>query len=273
MAFDVASVKRDTADMNKETIHSNIPLGPEDVFNSTGGLLSSTNYPVIGYMIFAYKLTPGQVQSVVSQAPKWANTDRYDIEARASGNPTKDQFRLMMQALLADRFKLAIHYETKEVPVYALVLDKAGKFGSGFQQHLSDSPCSTEVPTTPGGTKATVGGGFPEPCDALMVLPTSSSGRIRLGARNVPLAYFAICFTAPVMHVDRPVLDKTGLTGKYDFVLEFTPEIPAGANFQPDQKGPTLLEAMKEQLGLKLESQTGPVDSIVVDHIEEPSVN
>ena len=76
---------------------------------------------------------------------------------------------------------------------------------------------------------------------------------------------------------DRPVLDKTGLTGKIDFVIEFTPQfngpLPPGANFQPDPTGPTFLEALKEQLGLKLESQTGLVEVIVVDHVEQPSEN
>src|ERR1700722_17510615 len=115
MEFDVVSVKQDTAAMSPQTVNSNIPLGPLDMFSPTCGLLSSTNWPLFQYMIFAYKLTGNQVQSVLSQLPKWAISDRYDIQARASGNPTKDQYRLMMQALLADRFKLAIHYETKDV--------------------------------------------------------------------------------------------------------------------------------------------------------------
>jgi uncharacterized protein (TIGR03435 family) len=70
---------------------------------------------------------------------------------------------------------------------------------------------------------------------------------------------------------DRPVLDKTGLTGEFDFIIEFSPAVPPGSNFQPDPNGPTFQEALKEQLGLKLDSQTGPVDVFVIDHIEEPS--
>jgi uncharacterized protein (TIGR03435 family) len=73
--------------------------------------------------------------------------------------------------------------------------------------------------------------------------------------------------------IDRPVLDKTGLTGKIDFTIEFTPDVPAGTSFQPDPNGPTFIEALKDQLGLKLESQTGPVDILVIDHVEEPSPN
>src|SRR5580704_13057466 len=124
MAFDVASVKQNTTAPSNTTISSNIPLGPQDLFSPTGGLLSATNWPLFQYLIFAYKLTPNQVRDVQSQQPKWASSDRFDIQARVGGNPTKDQFRLMMQALLADRFKLAVHPETPQLPVFALALEK-----------------------------------------------------------------------------------------------------------------------------------------------------
>jgi uncharacterized protein (TIGR03435 family) len=280
MEFDVASVKQDTAAPSPSTRNSNIPLGPQDAFSPTGGLLSSTNWPLSQYMVFAYKLTPAQFEAVQSALPKWANSDRYDIQARASGNPTKDQFRLMMQALLADRFKLAIHYETKQLPVMALVLDKPGKLGPKIQPHPSDAPCST-APLPPGaalGAIPTVAGGFPEPCGALVGWPSDNPpGRLRLGGRNVPIAMFSTLIDNPATGIDRPVLDKTELEGKFDFIMEFTPQfngpLPPGANFTPDPSGPTFQEALKEQLGLKLAPQTGPVDVIVIDHVEEPSVN
>ncbi len=81
----------------------------------------------------------------------------------------------------------------------------------------------------------------------------------------------------PSTSVGRPVVDQTGLVGKFDFVIEFTPQlnrpVQPGAEFQPDPTGPTFLEALREQLGLRLESQTGPVDVLVIDHVEEPSAN
>jgi len=277
-AFDIASVKQNKSGMppSGDPIASNIPLGPQDMFSPTGGLLSATNTPLSQYMIFAYKLTPNQFASVMAQLPKWATTDRYDIQARASGNPTKDQFRMMMQALLADRFKLAIHYETKQLPVFAMVLDKPGKLGPQIQQHPDDSPCSTAVPV-PGSTP-TVAGGFPEYCGAIAGMQPSAPGRIHLGARNMAMAMIATSFSIPQLSgADRPIVDKTGLTGKYDWAIEFTPQLngplPPGVNFTPDPDGPTFLEALKEQLGLKLEPQTGPVDVIVVDHVEEPTEN
>jgi uncharacterized protein (TIGR03435 family) len=187
---------------------------------------------------------------------------------------------LMMQALLAVRFKLAIHFETRQLPVLALVLDKPGKLGPQIQPHPSNAPCSTAPPplSTGFGPPPTVAGGFPESCGALDGWPSQNPpGRLRLGARNVTIAMLATSFDNPATGIDRPVLDKTGLDGKYDFIMEFTPQItgplPPGLNFSPDESGPTFTEALKEQLGLKLESQTGPVDVIVVDHVEQPSEN
>jgi uncharacterized protein (TIGR03435 family) len=274
--FDIASVKRDTAEPSQQTVYSNIPLGPRDVFVPTGGLFSATNMPLIQYIIFAYKLTPPRTDAVIAQLPKWANTDRYDIQARTIGNPSKDQFRLMMQALLADRFKLAIHYEARQMPVFALVLNKPGKLGPKLQPHSGDVPCSLD----PGALQsaATVAGGFPLSCSSAVALPPSNPGRLRVGVRNMTLAGFATTFFFTTDYgVDRPVLDKTGLAGEYDYLIEFTPPIngplPPGSTFQPDESGPTFLEALKEQLGLKLSPQTGPVDLLTIDHVEEPSEN
>ncbi len=106
MDFDVASVKQNTTAPSAQTIHSNIPLGPQDLFSPTGGLLSATNFPLMQYMVFAYKLPPDQVRSLAPNLPKWATTDRYDIQARAEGNPTKDQFRLMMQGSAGRSFQV-----------------------------------------------------------------------------------------------------------------------------------------------------------------------
>jgi len=280
MSFDVASVKQDTAAPSPTTINSNIPLGPQEMFSPTGGLLSATNWPLLQYVIFAYKLTPAQTQQMQSQLPKWASTDRFDIQARGAGNPTKDQFRLMMQDLLADRFKLAVHYEIKQQPVFALVLDKPGKLGTKLQPHPEDVPCST-APPPPSAAPAPppmTASGLPESCGALAVTRSPTAGRLRAGARNMPMDTITSMMSVPQLFgVDRPVLNKTGLTGRYDFSVEFTPQLtgplPPGANFQPDESGPTFLQALKEQLGLKLEPETGPVEVIVVDHVDHPSEN
>ena len=275
MAFDVTSVKQDTADPS--TARSNVPLDPTNVSTPSGGLLAAANFPLPAYIAFAYKLNEAEMHAVQSQLPEWANTNRYDIQAKAEGNPTKDQMRLMMQALLADRFKLAFRYETRQVPVFALVLDKPGKLGPQLRLHSDAPPCSS-VPT-PGPApefSTTVSGGFPQICGVITPVQPSAPGRIRPGARSVPVAMFASAMNVGATGVDRPVLDKTGLIGKFDFVIEFTPQFNGPVqpgSIQPDPTGPTFLEALKDQLGLKLVPQTGAVDVLVIDHVERPSEN
>jgi len=285
-AFDVASVKQNKSGMppSGDMPHSNVPLGPGAVYPPNGGLFTATNMPLFGYIVLAYKLNTNQLAPLMAQLPKWATGSSYDIQARGDGNPTKDQMRMMMQSLLADRFKLAIHTETKQVSVYNLVQVKPGKFGPQIQPHPADTTCSTvpPAPPAPGSTPAppaptTVAGGYPVTCGGITNVPATTPGRIRVGARNVPMALIATSFTIPSLGIDRPVVDQTGLTGTYDFVVEFSPQIntplPPGANFTPDPTGPTLQEAMKEQLGLKLDPGTGSVETYVVDHIEPPSEN
>ena len=138
MAFDVASVKQNKS--GATTSHSNVNFAPDGVFTPTGGLLTTTNLTLLNFIVFAYKTTGDQVQLLRPQLPNWATTDRFDIQAKVEGNPTKDQFRLMMQSLLADRFKLTIHYETRHLPAFALVL-KPGKTGPQLQPHSEEPKC------------------------------------------------------------------------------------------------------------------------------------
>jgi uncharacterized protein (TIGR03435 family) len=285
-AFDVASVK-----LNKSGLppsgpmpHANFPLGPGAVYSPNGGLFDATNYPLIVYIAFAYKINSNQLSPLVAQLPKWVSSTSYDIQARVDGNPTKDQMRMMMQSLLADRFKLIMREETRQLLVYNLVQVKPGKFGPQLQPHPADATCST-APPTPGAAGSapapppptTVAGGYPVTCGGITNMPSTTPGRIRLGARNVAMALFASSFTTPVLGVDRPVVDQTGLTGTFDFVIEFTPQIdtplPPGVNFTPDPTGPTFQKAMKEQLGLKLDPGTGSMVVLTVDHIEQPTEN
>lgn len=188
MYFEVASVKQDRDPGGN--IHSNMTLlGDSNAFTPTGGLFRATDLPLAAYIIFAYKqLTDDERQCVMAQLPKWANINRYDIEAHASGNPAKeDQFRLMMQALLADRFKLAVHFEAKQVPVMALALAKPGKLGPQFRPHAANSPC----PLGADNAGKTVDGGFPEVCGKFAFLPPTDPGCVRLGARNLSMAAIA----------------------------------------------------------------------------------
>src|SRR5580693_6852032 len=169
MAFEVASVKRDPGPFRPP----NFPVGGR----------FAADFSLTTYITFAYKLsvTSDQMQSMIAHLPGWVATDRFDIQARAEGIPTKDQMRLMMQSLLADRFKLAVHFETQIVPVLALVLVKPGKTGPKLQPHSDGVPCEA-TPTT-NGPIARDNTVFPPVCDVYMMTmnPNTMS---KSGSRN-----------------------------------------------------------------------------------------
>jgi uncharacterized protein (TIGR03435 family) len=277
MSFDVASVK---PNQSGGRAYSNVPLAPGGVFPPNGGLFSAANNPLLAYIGFAYDLTIDQLLHLRPQLPTWATTDKFDIEARTRGNPTKAQMQLMMQSLLAERFKLVAHTATKQGPVYALVLSKPGKTGPQLQPDAE--PCSAE-PLGPGRqppapSAPSSASGMPlstTPCGIALGVGASVPGRRRLVGRGVTIGLIAIYVTNSLVGVDRPVVDRTGLSGNFDFSIEFTPETngPPSPDFQPDATGPTFLEALQDQLGLKLEPTTGPVSAFVVDHAERPSPN
>jgi uncharacterized protein (TIGR03435 family) len=259
--------------------NSNIPLGPGSVYVPNGGNFIATDMPLSVYIMFAYKMSPGSAAAMDRQAPGWVATEKYDITAKTDKhNVTKDEMRLMMRSLLAERFKLAIHSETQQEPVYGLVLAKPGTLGPKLMAHPASEPCDTIPPTQPEGAKAplTVAGGFPVICGGIVGLPNSTPGMITLGARNVPLGQLASVLTG-LGNLGRPVLDQTGLTATYDFVLELAPIPRLGqtdaANDSADSAGPGLEQALRQQLGLKLEPKTGGVEGWVVDHVEHATQN
>ena len=179
LEFDVASVKQNKSGGNQ--VNSNVPLGPGDVYTPTGGFFKATNVPLILYIAFAYKLMANDVQSL-SQLPEWTKTDRFDIQAKVEGNPTKDQMRLLMRSVLTDRFKFAMHNETRQLPVFALVPIKPGATGPQLRPHPADSSCSTAAPAQPApgsvpAPLATVAGGFPAICGGIFGMPASAPGR------------------------------------------------------------------------------------------------
>jgi uncharacterized protein (TIGR03435 family) len=173
MEFDVASVKQNkTTPSPPNQPYMNFPMGSGDMYSPNGGNFIARNLPLFFYIQFAYKMTGGQVDDLLKQMPDWAKTDRFDIEAKATGEPTKDQMRLMVQSLLADRFKLAVHHEIEQVPVFALELAKPGKTGPNLRLHpADDTSCSNAPPSapTPGPVPSarTVAGGFPVTCGGL----------------------------------------------------------------------------------------------------------
>ncbi len=256
LTFEVASIKPSAPDEKGSSLMLQPPNG-----------LQTTNGTVRMLITFAYNIRDFQL----SGGPGWIGTERYDILAKGERTPgaepspadprkmtdaqrTKwqEEMRERVRALLAERFELTIHQETKEAAVYALVIAKGG-------------PKVQEAKTTD-GPQGMRGG-----------------GRGQLQGMGAPMSLLA---TVLSNQLGRPVIDKTGLTGKYDYQLKWTPDsgptgggpgdaLPPGVEPPPpaDPDGPSIFSALQEQLGLRLESQKGPVPSFVIDRVEKPTQN
>jgi uncharacterized protein (TIGR03435 family) len=202
-----------------------------------------------------------QLQSFqISGGPGWIDSDRYDVDAKAEDSKSgPDKSRLMLQTLLADRFKLTLRREMKQSPVYELVLAKGGP-----KIKLSSDQDSPEV------------NGPPQPGAG------PNRGAIRIGAGSLigNAATLALFTKILSQRLDRPIVDKTNLTGRYDIQLTWTPGVgesplgPGGYALPPaDSDSPSVFAAIQEKLGLKLESAKAPVDVWVVDRAERPTEN
>jgi uncharacterized protein (TIGR03435 family) len=210
------------------------------------------NYTISGLIAAAYNLTP----RAISGGPAWAESDRYDVIGATPGElrPTYDDQMTMLRKLLTDRFNLTFHHEPKEFSIYELSVAKGG----------AKLTASSAPPDEPNNVTSTL-------------FPAASGGidRALLPAHNVTIGQFASVLQRAI--VDRPVVDHTGLTDRYDFQLEWTPDdsefggqLPAGP---PDSPKPGLFTALQQQLGLRLEATRGPIQTLVIDHLEKPSEN
>ena len=226
MSFEVASVRPAT-----RPIFPNFPLGPGDQKPPGGRFSAAVSLPIC--ITFAYKLEASAGYPAFGKLPGWATSELYEINATAEGNPTKDQMRLMMQSLLADRFKLKIHFETREGSVLAMTLVKPGKIGPKLRPHSDGPPC-------------------PEPGPGLSLSA--------LAARKAPGLTGTFVYT----------LDWTPDPARNQLRL---PGPPGANAPPPDMQGPTFREALRDQLGIKLVSTKGSVRTLVIDHLERPSEN
>lgn len=284
MAFEVASVRLNPGPIKP----SNFRLSPDDAYTNTGGLLNA-DFPLETYIDFAYKIQPTREQSETMYAhmPKWVQTENYEIRARAGAqNPSKDQMRLMMQALLKERFGLVVHYDTQDTVVLEMSLVKPGKLGPKLRRHEEGPACSVTAP--PGaGVVGTPAGGvvlkgpdvFPARCGGIEA-EFKPNQMMLMGGRDTTMEMIAGYLS--IGHLGRPVVNETGLSGKYDFTLNWAPEPgtfrtgpgPASQDAPAShQQGPTFLEAVADQLGLKLKPGKAPLKELVIDHVARPSEN
>ncbi len=283
LAFDVASVRQNLAGEDAQGAngpHVNFPIGSDDAYYDTGGVFSATNLPLTSYLIFAFKVTNNNRQALLDSVPDWVKTDHYNIEARTDlKNVSKDQMRLMMQSLLRDRFSLAVHRETRTVKVYAAVLYDPGKLGPQLRAHSNSAQCPEETPNPSPTSPQTESQfsfdplGFPEVCGRFVnAIQSNIPHHRRFGGGGLPMSRIVASF-AGVGNLDRPVIDRTGLSGQFDFVLDFLPDPPPGQQLAPDAEGPDFIGAIKSQLGLKLAADKSPMEFVLVDRIEKPTPN
>jgi len=282
MRFETASIRKDTSGNFKKP---SFALSADDGLPPTDGNFHA-DFPLIIYIQFAYKewFTGEQVHALLATLPKWALSDTYEIQARAAGKPSKDQMRLMLQSLLADRFGLKIHFETRRLPVFLLTMVKPGRMGPKLRPHspacnVAD-PANDQAGATPAAKGSTIKDAgerdvFPPLCldRSLMTIPEPNHVKLT-GSRNMTPAMLAT-YLPSIGDLDRPVIDRTGLVGSVDFSLEFTPEadLPdnSGMAADPDTRITSFHEALEKQLGLILAPAKAPVDVMVVDHVERPS--
>jgi uncharacterized protein (TIGR03435 family) len=253
--FEVASIKPSSPDARGMFISP----GP-------GGGVRITNMTLKEMIVLGWRVQPFQV----SGGPSWLDSVHYDVVAKPEAKPKQDELAVMLQALLADRFQLVIRRETKELPLFALVLArKDGKLGSKLVPHEGD--CTPPDPSKPPPP--------PEPGKP----PALFCGGMMMGPRGMNAIGVPIANLLPMLSriLATKVVDKTGLTGNFDVSAEWAQDesvslgLPQGLPPAPpsDTTGPSIFTALQEQLGLKLESQKGPVEILVVDRAEKPSEN
>jgi uncharacterized protein (TIGR03435 family) len=216
-----------------------------------GGGLTATGVTLKMFIMFAYGVAGYQI----SAAPNWVGVERWDVEAKTDGVEGRlplAQSQALLRQLLEDRFQLKTRRETRKMPVYALRVTKSGL---KLKPHAGDAT----------GSKPQVSFGF--------------------GSASFTDSSLAGLAGQLTLHLDRPVLDRIGIQGNYDFTLKWTPapneSNPQAMGLPPraeppgpaDSSGPSIFTALQEQLGLKLESTKGPVDILVIDHVERPSEN
>jgi uncharacterized protein (TIGR03435 family) len=253
-AYEISTIKPDKSG-----------IGPRILFRTDG--LTATK----ATLQFLIKMAYGVEDDQILGAPTWLSSETYDVEAKVDSSEVSELSRLsenqrmiMFQRLLADRFRLALHWETKDLPVYALVIAKNGP-------KLQEAKAGDAYPN---GMKGLDGIGRAG-------MMTWSSGR--LIGQGISIASMVPALT---QQLGRTVQDRTGLTGKYEIELRWTPDDAAAPRMGPprgrpnsdsglaaESPEPSIFTAIQEQLGLKLESQKRPVDVLVIDRVERPSAN
>jgi len=235
-----------------------------DVSPLPGGRLTTDNAPLRLVIQNAYGMRPFQIVG----APGWVESDRWDINAKAEGNASRRELMAMLQALLEARFKLTFHRQTKELPVYSLTASKNGLKLPNANEGICALPETLIAPSAADQTTS-------KPCGRAAVMLSAKGNRLK--GENVTTTELARVL-GNIM--DRPVVEKTGFKGTFDIDADFIPDqVLAGLPNSPSGDSPasadlgTSIFAALQRFGLRLESSKGPVEVLVIDHVERPSAN
>jgi uncharacterized protein (TIGR03435 family) len=240
--------------------------GPMGVSYKPGGRMIAINAPLRLLIQFAYAVhdsphsQPLRASQVVG-GPGWIDSEGYNIEAKPEANTDQKRAWLMLQSLLADRFRLTLHRETRELPVYDLTARSSGlKLPAAREANC--------VSFQPGMTPRSIPGSVDCGYAPLLLSPTG----LRMTGRKL---HMADLIRELALTLGRPVMDKTGFTGEFDLNLNYTDAAPTKSPLSaaPDEPNFSLVFAAVQQLGLKLEPAKGPVEVLVVDHAERPTAN
>lgn len=268
LTFEVASVKPAATGSGGPMMASIRPQGER---------FTASNLPLMFFVTTAFRFKPQQVTGL----PSWAESERFDIQAKAPAGMQMSMapeggsaLTTMLRNLLVDRFQLRTHTETRELPVYALVKARDdGKLGASLTPSRTDCESMMKAARAAGGPPPF---GPPKPGERPVCGMYMTPDGVKAGGMS-----FATLVNVLEGQAGRIIVDRTGLTGTFDIELTFTPEFivnrPAGGpppqfNGQPiDPNGPTLFTALQEQLGLKLEATKAPVDVLVIDSVSRPT--
>ncbi len=249
--FDVASVKANTSGDRRASLQMNLPDGFTATNQTLQALIS------IIYQMPLYRM---------SGAPDWLASERFDIAAKADHRITIDEKRQMVRALFEDRFKLKTHRETRDAPIYALVMARTDrKLGPDLKPSTLDCAAIIQARQQAGSAAPP-----PSPADPVPECGTVG-GPTRFRAHGVQMGSFAGTLAAMMRQM---IVDETGLTGWFDLDLRMSPEGFPGAPINPNPAAdapPSVFTAVQEQLGLKLQPRRGPVEMFVIDSVERPT--
>jgi uncharacterized protein (TIGR03435 family) len=263
IAFEVASIKPSPP---PEPNPFGFPTRPS-IQMGPGGRVDATQATLVDLILRAYDLQDFQVTG----GPKWITSDRFEVAARAGTNFSGDtqHIRPMMLDLLSERFKLRVHTENRELPVYHLVVARQdGKLGTQLRPAAVD--CAAVRARRGLGVEPPADGSEPD-------CRPSFNVNVKAATMTIELQGESMAELARILHLPdtgRTVLDKTGLAGSFDAELTFAPEpLPGFPRLPGSENGVSLFTALQEQLGLKLAPDRGPVEILVIDGAEHPTGN